>query len=180
MVDSIVTAASRQHVRRELGWPRTGMWRAVGATDLSWLKLVPRWPADLVERCADVFGYGLFCGEGVVAGVDLDGAVAAEGLDESADGPAGEVLDALGHGEGGEHDGEVGVDGFPFPGIDRAGFQVVFGHPEGVLDVPQLVVGVNHELYAWASRLVTYGFQPARARTLASRSVLSVRYRRCG
>jgi len=53
-----------------------GAWRKP-PSDLSWLKLVPRWPADLVERCADVFGYGLFGGEGVVAGVDLDAAVAA-------------------------------------------------------------------------------------------------------
>ena len=44
---------------------------------LSWLKLVPCSTVDLVEGGADVVGQGLFGGEGVVAGVDLDGAVAA-------------------------------------------------------------------------------------------------------
>ena len=38
---------------------------------LDWLQSVPCLPADLVEHGADVFGYGLFGGEGVVAGVDL-------------------------------------------------------------------------------------------------------------
>ena len=46
--------------------------RIYHASDLSWLKLVPRWPADPVERFADVFWYGLFGGDGVVACVDLD------------------------------------------------------------------------------------------------------------
>jgi hypothetical protein len=80
----------------------------------------------------------------VTAGVDLDGAVATQGADEFLDCLAGPALDPVGDGQGGEHDGEVGVDGFAFVVIDRPGSQVVFGHPVCVLDAPQLVVGADH------------------------------------
>ena len=43
--------------------------------------------------------------------MDLDGAVAAGGADDFLDGPAGAVLDGPGDGQGGEHDGQVGLDG---------------------------------------------------------------------
>jgi hypothetical protein len=46
-------------------------------------------------------------GDGVVAGLDVDGAVAAEGGDGLSDRPAGGVLDPAGDGQGGEHDGRV-------------------------------------------------------------------------
>jgi hypothetical protein len=59
----------------------------------SWLNLVPRLVVDVAEGGADVVGDGLLGGEGVLAGVDGDLPVAAQGLDEPADGPAGEVLD---------------------------------------------------------------------------------------
>jgi hypothetical protein len=55
----------------------------------------------------------------------MDGAVAARGGDELPDRPAGAVLDESGEGQGGEHDGEVGVDGFAFVVVDRSRFQVV-------------------------------------------------------
>jgi hypothetical protein len=47
-------------------------------------------------------------------GLDLDGAVAAGGLDEFADGPAGLVLDSAADSESGEHDGEMRFDGVAF------------------------------------------------------------------
>jgi hypothetical protein len=43
--------------------------------------------------------------KGVRAGLDLDGAVAAGGADKLFDGPAGDVFDQVGHGQGGEHGG---------------------------------------------------------------------------
>jgi hypothetical protein len=61
----------------------------------SWLNLVRRL-AGLVDRfegLAQVAGEGVGGGDGVRPGLDLDGAVAAGGLDEFADGPAGLVLD---------------------------------------------------------------------------------------
>jgi hypothetical protein len=47
--------------------------------------LVCTGPADRLESYTEVVGYGFGSGEGVVAGLDFDGAVAAGGLDELAD-----------------------------------------------------------------------------------------------
>ena len=63
-----------------------------------------------VEGLAEVVGEGVGGGDGVLAGLDLDGAVAAGGPDELPDGPAGLVLDPAADGQGGEHDGQVGFD----------------------------------------------------------------------
>ena len=82
----------------------------------------------------------------VTSGLDLDGAVAAGGLDEFPDGPAGLCLDPAADGKGGEHDGEVGFDGVALAVVDRPGLQVVLGHPEALLDLEELVVGADHEL----------------------------------
>ena len=90
----------------------------------------------------------VFGGEDVLAGADLDGAVAAGGADELLDGPAGAVLDEPGDGQGGEHDRQVRVDRFTDVVIDRPGLQVVFGHAEAGFDAPQLVVGVDDEFRA--------------------------------
>ena len=46
------------------------------------------------------------------AGFDLDGAVAACGADEFLDAPTGLVLDVVADGHRGEHDAQVGLDGF--------------------------------------------------------------------
>ena len=93
---------------------------ALYAPGPTWAKLV-RTLVDRGERLADVVGQGVFGGQGVAAGVDLDGAVAAEGADEFLDRPAGPGLDAVGDRQRGEHDGEVGVDGFAFVVVDRPG-----------------------------------------------------------
>jgi hypothetical protein len=78
LVDAgILVGVGAPGVEEASRWRVGGIGEVVGEPDRSWLKLVPRWPVDLVERCAEVFGYGLFGGEGVVAGVDLDAAVAA-------------------------------------------------------------------------------------------------------
>src|SRR5690606_40894269 len=42
--------------------------------------------------------------------------------------------------------GQVGLDGVAGAVIDRPGGQVVFGHPEGLLDTPQLVISADDEL----------------------------------
>ena len=101
---------------------------------------------DAVEDVAEVIGQGVGCGDGVVAGLDLDGAVAAGGADELPDRPARPGFDSAADREGGEHDGQVGVDGVALVVVDGPGLQVVLGHPEGLLDLEQLVVGADHEL----------------------------------
>ena len=52
-------------------------------------------------------------------GFDLHGALAAGGADESLDAPTGLVLDIVADGHGGEHDRQVGFDGFAEVVIDR-------------------------------------------------------------
>lgn len=59
--------------------------------------------------------------------------------------PAGLGLDVVADGHGGEHNAEVSLDGVAGAVVDRASLQVVLGHSEGLLDAPQLVVGVDDE-----------------------------------
>src|SRR6185437_4987884 len=80
------------------------------------------------------------------SGLDLDGAVAAGCFHEFADGPAGAVFDPAADGEGGEDDGQVGFDGVAQVVVDGPGLQVVLGHAERFLDVPELVVAPDHEV----------------------------------
>jgi hypothetical protein len=76
--------------------------------NLSWAKLVrTRSAVDVIEGLAEVVGQWVRCGDGVLAGLDLDGAVAAGGLDELANGPARLVLDPAADCQSGEHDGQV-------------------------------------------------------------------------
>jgi hypothetical protein len=84
--------------------------------DPSWLNLVhrPIGVVDRVECLAEVVGDGVGGGDGVRPGLDLDDAVAAGSLDESADRPAGLVLDPAADSEGGEDDGEVGLEAARF------------------------------------------------------------------
>ena len=69
---------------------------------------------DRVERLVQVLGDGVGRGDCVVAGLDLDRAVTAGGLDEFLDAPAGLVLDPARDGERGEHNAQVRVDGLPW------------------------------------------------------------------
>jgi hypothetical protein len=79
--------------------------------NLSWAKLVrTRSAVDVIEGLAEVVGQWVRCGDGVLAGLDLDGAVAAGGLDELANGPARLVLDPAADCQSGEHDGQVCFD----------------------------------------------------------------------
>jgi hypothetical protein len=99
--------------------------------DLTWLKLVRiRMAVDAVEGFAEVGGQGVGGGDGVLTGLDADGAVAAGGSDELADGPAGLGFDPAADRQGGEHDGQVGLYRVPLVVVDRAGLQVVLGHAE--------------------------------------------------
>jgi hypothetical protein len=82
----------------------------------------------------------------VVAGADLDGAIAAGGADEFLDGPAGAVLYEPGDGEGGEDDREVGLDRVPLAVVDRPGPQVVLSYPEAFFDVPEPVIAPDDEV----------------------------------
>jgi hypothetical protein len=63
---------------------------------------------DGAEGLAEVVGDWIGGGQDVLAGLDLDLAVAAGGLDELPDRPAGLRLDPAADGQGGEHDSEVG------------------------------------------------------------------------
>ena len=58
--------------------------------------------------------------------------------------------------------------------VDRAGGQVVLGHPEALLDAPQLVVGVDDELRGHAGEVGGVALPPASARVLASSSRLTL------
>jgi len=86
---------------------------------------IASWLPDECEGVAEVWRERVFGGDGVLAGTDLDGAVAAGGADEFLDGPAGAGLDEPGDGEGCEHDGQVGVDGLALAVVDGPGSQVV-------------------------------------------------------
>src|SRR5215211_9142682 len=97
-------------------------WHDACQTDLTWLNLVSSGcvldGADggsgvIVEGCSGV--------EDVVAGLDGDAAVAAQGLHEFPDRPAGLAFEPVADGEGGNHDGEVGLDGVAFVVVDRPG-----------------------------------------------------------
>src|SRR5262245_19698651 len=91
-------------------------------------------------------GSGSNSGQDLPACFDLHGAVAACGSYEFLDAPTGLGLDVVADCQGGEHDGQVSVDGFPFVVVDGPGLQVVLGHPEALLDAPELVVGADDEL----------------------------------
>jgi len=93
-------------------------------------------------------------------GVDLDRAVAAGGLHELADRPAGAVLDEPGYRERGEHDCQVRLDRGAFVVVDRAGGKVVLGHPERFLDLEQPVVGADHELRARLGQVGDVALEP--------------------
>jgi hypothetical protein len=55
--------------------------------------------------------------------------------------------------QSGEHDGQVRLDGVAGVVVDGPGLQVVFGHPEGLLDVPDPVVAIDDELRTHAGEV---------------------------
>jgi hypothetical protein len=77
--------------------------------------------ADLGQGLLEVVGEGVGGGDGVRAGLDGDGAVAAGGADEFPDAPAGGGLDPVADGQGGEDDGQVRFDGVARAVVDGAG-----------------------------------------------------------
>jgi hypothetical protein len=68
--------------------------------------------------------------------LDFDGVVAAQAGDELLDRPVGAPLEPAGDGEGGEHDGEVGLDRVAFVVVDRPRAQIRLGDAEALLDLP--------------------------------------------
>ena len=101
---------------------------------------------DGVEGLAEVVGEGVGGGDDVLAGLDLNGAAAAGGLNEFPDRPACLRFDPAANGEGGEDDGEVCLDGVALAMVDRPGLQVVLGHAEALLDLEEPVVGADDEI----------------------------------
>ena len=59
---------------------------------------------------------------------------------------AGRGLQVAGDGQGGEHEGQVGLDRVAVVVEHRPCPQVVLGHPEGAFDLVEVVVGVDHAL----------------------------------
>ena len=108
------------------------------------------------EGCPEVGGQGVG-GDGVRPGLDCDGPVAAGGLDELADGPAGLALDPAADCQCREDDGHVRLDRVAQMVVDGPGLQVAFGHPEGFLDLEQLVVGADDELRGHGRPVRAYG-----------------------
>jgi hypothetical protein len=73
---------------------------------------------------------------------------------ELLDASTGLVLDPMTDGQRGKHDRQVRADGVAGALVYGSGLQVVLGHPEALLDAPQLVVSVDDELRVWPTRLV--------------------------
>jgi hypothetical protein len=82
----------------------------------------------------------------VVVGLDLDRAVAAGGLYELADRPAGDVLDPPADRERGEHDRQMCFDRVACPVVDGPTCRSLLAIPEALFDLEELVVGADHEL----------------------------------
>jgi hypothetical protein len=81
-------------------------------------------------------------------------------LDEFLDTPTGLALNPVADGQGGEHDAQVRLDRLAFVVVDRSGLQVVLGHPEALLDAPQLVVGADDELWGLAGEVGGVALDP--------------------
>jgi hypothetical protein len=76
----------------------------------------------------------------MLAGLDLDLAVAAGGLHKFPDRPAGPGFDPPADGEGGEHDRQEGFDGVALAVVDRPGLQIALRHPERFFHLEEPVV----------------------------------------
>ena len=118
------------------------------ALNPSWLSLVRTSIAasDGFEGLAEVAGERIGGRDPLPSGLDLDGAVAAGGLDKFPDWPACLCLDPPSGRQGCEDDGEVGLDGVASAVLDRAALQVALRHPERFLDLEKPVVAADHEV----------------------------------
>ena len=78
--------------------------------------------------------------------VEVDGDVleGLEGTDDAFDADPSDVLKIAGNGQGGHDHGQVRLDSIVGVVEHGAGSQVVLAHPEGLLDVPQLVIRGDH------------------------------------
>jgi len=76
-----------------------------------------RLAVDAVEGLAEVGGQGVGSGDGVVASLDFDGAVAAGGADELPDRPTRLVLDPTADSQRGEDDCQVSLTWVCLPTI---------------------------------------------------------------
>ena len=74
--------------------------------------------------------------------VEVDGDVleGLEGTDDAFDADPGGLLEVPGDGQGCHDHGQVSLDSIALMVEDRPGSQIVLAHPEGLLDVPQLVI----------------------------------------
>ena len=66
-------------------------------------------------------------------------------FDDVGDGQAAAFLDAVRHGQGGEHNGQVGFDGVAGAVEHGSGREVGLGHAKRLLDVPE--VGSSQRAY---------------------------------
>ena len=127
--------------------------RRYGERYLTFIKLVRTWAMDFGEGFGEFGGWGLGGGQGLAPGLDGDGAVAACGTHEFLDTPTSLSLNPVADRQGGEHDRQVRVDGVAGAVINRAGLQIVLGHPEALLDTPELVVGADDEIGGLAGQV---------------------------
>ena len=98
---------------------------ALRMPDLSRASLVPR--TQIAEDLLCGFGELGLGGEAVAVDVDGDLLKWSEFADESLDAHPGGLLQVAGDGQGGHHDGQVGLDRVAGAVEDRAGSQVVLG-----------------------------------------------------
>src|SRR5215207_11523907 len=116
--------------------------------------------AQAGERLLCVVGEWVGGGDGLVAGLDGDGVVAAQGLYEAGDAPRGGSFDYPADGEGRHDDGEVRFDRVAFVVVDRPGPKITLGHPEALLDLPQLVISAHHVLSSRRLQIGDVALQP--------------------
>ena len=78
--------------------------------------------------------------------IEVDGDVleGLEGADDAFDADPCGLLEVSGYGQGSHDHGQVSLDGVAGVVEHGAGWQVVLAHPEGLLDVPQLVIRGDH------------------------------------
>ena len=90
-------------------------------------------PSKALIRSAKFLSHVKRCREfGVAsASAQFDFAEVMERVQRVIREPAGAGLDIPGDCERGEHDAQVGIDGFAFVVVDGPGLQVASGHPEG-------------------------------------------------